>query len=43
MTGVPVRLVYRLDVNEYRGVEKVQLVVEYMESVPVLAGGSSCP
>jgi len=43
VTGGPVRLVYRLDVNEYRGVENVQLVVEYMESVPVVAGGSSCP
>ena len=43
VTGGPVRLVYRLDVNEYRGVENVQLVVEYMESVPVVAGESSCP
>jgi len=31
-TGGQVRLVYRLDVNEYRGIENVQLVVEHIES-----------
>jgi single-stranded-DNA-specific exonuclease len=31
-TGREMRLVYRLDVNEYRGVESAQLVIEYMES-----------
>jgi single-stranded-DNA-specific exonuclease len=31
-TGGSVRLVYRLDVNEYRGVENAQLVVEHIES-----------
>jgi single-stranded-DNA-specific exonuclease len=36
-TGGPVRLVYRLDVNEYRGVENVQLVVEHIESGAVAA------
>jgi single-stranded-DNA-specific exonuclease len=30
--GGQVRLVYRLDVNEYRGVENAQLVVEHIES-----------
>ena len=30
--GAQVRLVYRLDVNEYRGVENAQLVVEHIES-----------
>jgi single-stranded-DNA-specific exonuclease len=30
-TNGQVRLVYRLDVNEYRGVENVQLVVEHIE------------
>jgi single-stranded-DNA-specific exonuclease len=30
-TGGQVRLVYRLDVNEYRGVENTQLVVEHIE------------
>jgi single-stranded-DNA-specific exonuclease len=29
--GGQVRLVYRLDVNEYRGVENAQLVVEHIE------------
>jgi single-stranded-DNA-specific exonuclease len=32
MTGGQVRLVYRLDVNEYRGIENAQLVVEHIES-----------
>jgi single-stranded-DNA-specific exonuclease len=31
-TGAQVRLVYRLDVNEFRGVENAQLVVEHIES-----------
>ena len=31
-TGAQVRLVYRLDVNEFRGVENVQLVVEHIDS-----------
>ena len=31
--NVPVRLVYRLEVNHYRGQDKVQLVVEHLESV----------
>jgi single-stranded-DNA-specific exonuclease len=30
-TGGLVRLVYRLDVNEYRGIENTQLVVEHIE------------
>jgi single-stranded-DNA-specific exonuclease len=30
-TGGLVRLVYRLDVNEYRGVENAQLLVEHIE------------
>jgi single-stranded-DNA-specific exonuclease len=30
--GGQVRLVYRLDVNEYRGIESAQLVVEHIES-----------
>ena len=29
--GGPVRLAYRLDVNEFRGVRSVQLMVEYLE------------
>jgi single-stranded-DNA-specific exonuclease len=33
----PVRLVYRLDVNEYRGVENAQLVVEHIDSGPTAA------
>jgi single-stranded-DNA-specific exonuclease len=36
-TGEPVRLVYRLDVNEYRGLENAQLVVEHIESGTVAA------
>lgn len=36
-TGEPVRLVYRLDVNEYRGIENAQLVVEYIEPHVVTA------
>ena len=32
-TGERVRLVYRLDVNVYRGVENAQLVVDHIESV----------
>jgi hypothetical protein len=31
VTGQRVRLVYRLDTNEYRGMLGVQLVVEYLE------------
>ena len=30
-TGSRVRLVYRLDVNEYQGLERVQLLVEHLE------------
>ena len=30
LTGVRVELAYRLDVNQYNGLEKVQLVVEYL-------------
>jgi single-stranded-DNA-specific exonuclease len=37
-TGGPVRLVYRIDVNEYRGIENAQLIVEHMESGVVAAG-----
>jgi single-stranded-DNA-specific exonuclease len=36
--GRTVRLVYRLDVNEYRGAENAQLVVEYIDSDAVAAG-----
>ena len=35
LTGARVELVYRLDVNQYNGLEKVQLVVEYLR---VLSG-----
>jgi single-stranded-DNA-specific exonuclease len=34
-TGVDaVRLAYRLDVNEYRGLQTAQLIVEYIQSIP---------
>jgi hypothetical protein len=36
LQGLPerVHLVYRLDVNEYRGLQQLQLIVEAIQSTP---------
>jgi single-stranded-DNA-specific exonuclease len=36
-----VRVVYRLDVNEYNGLRKVQLLVEYLDVLQVMGSPGS--